>query len=118
LPSPSAAQDNPSLTGLLETIKFSEFPLLESLGLQRTGVETRRGLAMLTPCRCLKYVDVSGCARVTGLIPDAILRAPGLRLGVGRSGLDGQDTVGNEARSLARWGKNDAARKPGGAPPT
>ena len=105
------------MTGKLEKIKFSCFPLLESLALQRTGVESNQGLSVLAPCRHLKYVDVSGCVGIKGPVPACLLRAPGLRLNVHRSGLDGSDTVGNDARAALRWGKRTAPRVPGGPPP-
>mmetsp|Transcript_3418 Transcript_3418/g.7310 ORF Transcript_3418/g.7310 Transcript_3418/m.7310 type:complete len:287 (-) Transcript_3418:142-1002(-) len=106
--------DNRHLTGLLENIRFRSFPLLEQLSLQRTNVETRQGLAVLSCCQNLKYVDVSACKLITGDIPRSILIAPGLRLNVVGSGVEKADTVGNEARSRSRRG-NFAARRPGGA---
>ena len=106
--------DNPSLVGTLELIHFSSFPLLESLALQRTKVESKNGLAMLLPCRRLKYIDLCGCSLVVGPIPEQILSLKGLRLNVKGSGLESEDTVGNESRGFARWGKKHAARRPGG----
>jgi hypothetical protein len=104
--------DNSHLIGELEKIKFSSFPLLEQLAVQRTKIETTRGLSMLGALKHLKYVDVSFCSKVTGTIPQALLMKPGLVLNLKGSGLIGEDTIGNDVRSQARWGDRNAARKP------
>jgi len=107
--------DNANLTGALECIRFSNLPHLEQLSLQCTSIETNRGFSMLTPCLQLKYVDVTGCRRVTGAIPQSLQNHPGLLLNIQGSGLEGQDDVGNEARSRLRWGKKHLAKIPGAA---
>ena len=105
--------DNRNLTGLLENIRFASFPLLEQLALQRTNVATRRGLTMLLFCPRLTYIDVTGCKSITGDIPASILSTPGLLLNVKSSGLEEADTIGNDSRLKRRWGKKDAAKRPG-----
>jgi hypothetical protein len=104
--------DNPNLTGLLETLHFSSFPLLEQLALQRTRVETKRGLLVLSSNRKLLYVDVTGCAGIRGVIPDHLLTMPGLRINLAGSGMADEDTVGNDSRERARWTRQ-LAKVPG-----
>eukprot|EP00615_Pteridomonas_danica_P004853 CAMPEP_0114342518 /NCGR_PEP_ID=MMETSP0101-20121206/9860_1 /TAXON_ID=38822 ORGANISM="Pteridomonas danica, Strain PT" /NCGR_SAMPLE_ID=MMETSP0101 /ASSEMBLY_ACC=CAM_ASM_000211 /LENGTH=252 /DNA_ID=CAMNT_0001476667 /DNA_START=17 /DNA_END=775 /DNA_ORIENTATION=+ len=109
--------DNPNLIGNLEKIKFSKFADLEQLALQRTGIETKRGLSMLISSRKLKYIDVTGCSKVFGKVPQVLLTKPGLCLKLSRSGIENEDMIGNDARSQSRWGKRNLAKVPGAPSP-
>lgn len=105
--------DNPNLNGSLERIKFSRFPCLEQLAIQRTGIESKRGFSMLVSCKKLKYIDVTDCKNFKGKIPEMLLTRPGLLIHVSRSGMENEDSIGNDARSRSRWGKRHLAKVPG-----
>jgi len=105
--------DNPSLVGRLEKIRCSHFPLLEQFTCHRTGIETKQGLSMLASNFRLKYIDVSNCRGITGTIPESLLNFPGLRIVCSGTHLEGLDSVGNDARASARWGRKHLARIPG-----
>jgi hypothetical protein len=105
--------DNPSLVGNLENIKFKSLPFLEHLALQRTGIETKKGLDMLSTCHHLIYIDVTACTNINGRIPESLLMRQGLIINVSRSGLADKDRIGNEARSKSKWGKRHLAIVPG-----
>jgi hypothetical protein len=104
--------DNPNLTGLLETLHFSSLALLEQLSLQRTDVETKKGLVVLSSNQKLTYIDVTGCIKIRGIIPDQLLTMPGLRINLVGSGMADEDLVGNDVRERAR-GSHRLARVPG-----
>ena len=104
--------DNLNLTGLLETLHFSSLALLEQLSLQRTNVETKKGLVVLSSNEKLVYIDVTGCIKIRGIIPDQLLSMPGLRINLKGSGMADEDPVGNDARDRARWTRR-LAKVPG-----
>ena len=71
----------------------------QQLAVQRTAIHGRSGLQNLDGCTRLKYVDVTGLKNLKGLIPNRLLRKPGLRLSLAGSGLEKEDLPhGNQDR--------------------
>lgn len=95
--------DNRTLTGDLKHIKGRQLLDLESISLMGTSIHSNRGLGMFESCKKMKCINIKGLSRVRGSVPSGLVNLPGLHLELQGSGMSGQDSIGNQARSAKVW---------------